>query len=505
MGRNMQFRNLALGGSSAVLASLSLWSSAAVAQDALAATVGAEASMVLQAAAQDDTSAEGDFLKRHTPQGNTVELGAFAGLVFISDANSFRGAPSTTGGVLAPRPYAEYKQPAPELGARLGYFPLSFLGAELEGLVGLAKADTGEAGTLWAGRAHLVAQLPGWRLVPFVLGGAGYWAVSNKVSGNDSDPAFHFGGGVKLAANENLSFRVDVRDSITNQRAYGDAPNSLEVSAGASLVLGRSKAPADTDQDGYLDGADICPMEAGVTPDGCPVRDRDGDQIMDRDDRCPDQSGFAPLGCPVLDADADGINDDSDQCLNEPGLAPLGCPDRDGDSVIDRNDQCPGVAGIPPLGCPGDTDQDGFADPDDKCPTEAESKNGFEDSDGCPDELPEAVKKFTGVIAGIEFALNKDTIRSSSFGVLNKAAKILREYPSLKVEITGHTDDTGAREHNLTLSQQRADSVKGYLVSQGVGIDRITTRGAGPDEPLLKEKTKKARQKNRRIEFRIQQ
>jgi OOP family OmpA-OmpF porin len=375
------------------------------------------------------------------------------------------------------------------LGARLGYFPLSFLGAELEGLVGLAKTDSGEAGTLWAGRAHLVAQLPMWRVVPFVLGGAGYWAVFNKVSGNDSDPAFHFGGGVKLAANEDLSVRVDVRDSITNQRAFGDAPSSLEVSAGASLVLGRSKAPADSDGDGYLDGEDVCVMEAGVAPDGCPVRDRDGDQIMDRDDRCPDQAGFAPLGCPVLDADADGVNDDSDQCLNEPGLAPLGCPDRDGDSVIDRNDQCPGVAGVPPLGCPGDTDQDGFADPDDKCPTEAESKNGFEDSDGCPDELPEAVKKFTGVIAGIEFGLNKDNIRPSSFGVLNQAAKILTEYPSLKVEITGHTDDTGGRDHNLTLSQQRADSVKGYLVSQGVGVDRIITRGAGPDEPLLKEKT----------------
>jgi outer membrane protein OmpA-like peptidoglycan-associated protein len=194
----------------------------------------------------------------------------------------------------------------------------------------------------------------------------------------------------------------------------------------------------------------------------------------------------------VLDADADGINDDSDQCLNEPGLAPLGCPDRDGDSVIDRNDQCPGVAGVPPLGCPGDTDQDGVADPDDKCPTEAESKNGFEDSDGCPDELPGAVKKLTGVIAGIEFGVNKDNIRSSSFGVLDQAAKILTEYPSLKLEITGRTDDTGARDHDVKLSQQRADAVKGYLVAKGVGVDRIITRGAGPDEPLLKEKTKKS-------------
>lgn len=485
---------------------LSAGAPAAHAQETLAATaVGAEASVALQSSAQEDTRTGGDFLQQYTPQANTVELGAFAGMVFISDQNSFRGPPSSTGGALTPRPYSEYKQPAAELGARLGYFPLTFLGGELEGLVGLAKADRGDAGTLWAGRAQVVVQAPFWRVVPFAVGGAGYWAVFNNTSGDDSDPAFHFGGGVKLAANDSLSFRVDVRDTITNSRALGDAPNSLEVSAGASLVLGRSKAPTDRDGDGFLDGKDSCPTEPGVAPEGCPVRDRDGDQILDGDDRCPDQAGLAPLGCPVLDSDSDGIPDDSDQCLKEPGLAPLGCPDRDGDGVLDREDQCPTVAGVPPLGCPGDSDGDGFADPDDKCPSEAESKNGFEDTDGCPDVLPDAVKRFTGVIAGIEFDLNKDSIRSSSFNVLDEAAKILEEYPSLKVEVAGHSDDTGAHDYNVKLSRQRADSVKAYLVSKGVGTDRINTRGAGPDEPLVNEKTSSARQKNRRIEFRIQQ
>jgi outer membrane protein OmpA-like peptidoglycan-associated protein len=508
LGCSMRFHCLVLGGSSAVSASLSLWAPALSAQEALATTVGAEASVALQSstpASTEDSSAEGDFLHRYSPQANTLELGAFAGMVFISDGNSFRAPPRTSDGVVMPRPYSEYKQPAPELGARLAYFPLTFLGGELEGMVGLAKADGGESGTLWAGRVHVVAQAPFWRVVPFVLGGAGYWAVFNKSSGDDSDPAFHFGGGVKLAANDALSFRVDVRDTITNQRAVGDAPNSLEVSAGASLVLGRRKAPTDRDGDGYLDAQDACPSEAGVAPQGCPLRDRDGDQILDGDDRCPDQAGPAPLGCPALDADADGIPDESDQCVHEPGLAPLGCPDRDGDSVLDRDDQCPGVAGVPPLGCPGDSDQDGFADPDDKCPKEPETKNGFEDSDGCPDVLPDAVQRFTGVIAGIEFDLNKDSIRSSSFNVLDQAAKILEEYPSLKVEIAGHSDDTGAHDYNVKLSHQRADSVKGYLVSKGVSADRINTRGAGPDEPLVNEKTAGARQKNRRIEFRIQQ
>ena len=65
--------------------------------------------------------------------------------------------------------------------------------------------------------------------------------------------------------------------------------------------------------------------------------------------------------------------------------------------------------------------------------------------------------------------------------------------------------DTGAHDYNVSLSQKRADSVKAYLVSKGIGADRIHTRGAGPDEPLVNEKTGAARQKNRRIEFKIQQ
>ena len=111
------------------------------------------------------------------------------------------------------------------------------------------------------------------------------------------------------------------------------------------------------------------------------------------------------------------------------------------------------------------------------------------------------MKKFSGVIAGIQFDVNQDSIRAASFGVLDEAAKILSEYPELRVEITGHTDDTGAHDYNVKLSQQRADSVKGYLVSRGVSAARVATRGAGPSEPLASERTATARQKNRRIEL----
>ncbi len=472
-------------------------SAAQLAASADLSTVGASGSIA------DDGTADSDYLHRYPPFANALELGAFAGLLLVSDNNSFRGPATDSGGVRTPRPYSEYS-PAPEFGARVAYFPLSFLGAELEGMIAPAATDSGEGATVMSGRAHVIVQAPFWSIVPFALGGAGYWMAMNSTSGDDSDPAFHFGGGVKVAATSDLAFRLDVRDTITNQRAIGDYPNNVEVTAGASFVLGRpNNAPEDADADGLRDTDDRCPQEAGPAPSGCPLLDRDGDQIRDAQDQCVDEPGLAPTGCPAGDADTDGVLDSDDQCVHEVGIIPSGCPDGDADGILNRDDQCPTVAGLAPIGCPGDADSDGFVDSADKCPDNAETKNGFEDNDGCPDEIPDVVKTFTGAIRGIEFDVNKDTVRQSSHMVLDQAAAILEAYPTLRVEVIGHTDDTGSREHNLELSQARANAVRSYLVSQGVEESRIIARGAGPDEPLLTEKTPQARQKNRRIEFQI--
>jgi OOP family OmpA-OmpF porin len=244
-------------------------------------------------------------------------------------------------------------------------------------------------------------------------------------------------------------------------------------------------------------------MEPGLPPDGCPIRDRDGDGFPDPKDECPAEPGIAPSGCPVRDADADGVLDAADECRDVPGVAPTGCPDKDQDGVLDRDDQCLDVPGIAPKGCPADSDGDGFVDPQDKCPNEAEVKNGFEDDDGCPDEIPDAVKKFTGVIKGIEFETNKSEIRASSLPLLDSAAGLLNRYPTLKVMIVGHTDNVGSHDKNVELSRKRAESVKAFLVKQGIAFDRIETRGEGPDEPLTSNTTRAGRQANRRIEFQI--
>lgn len=429
------------------------------------------------------------------PRGNLLELGLFGGLLFVSDRNALHDPA---------RPFANFRNPVPEIGLRLAYFPLSFLGAEAEFAVGAAGLDGGENATTWAGRGHLILQAPTRRVVPFALVGGGRMGISSDLAGEDDDPAFHFGAGLKFNLHRRVALRLEARDTITRQRPASDTAHHFELLAGVSLVFGRPKPrPLDTDRDGVIDLQDQCPMEAGTPPDGCPIRDADGDGILDPQDQCPAEAGIEPTGCPVRDADGDGVEDDADECANVAGIPPTGCPDGDGDGILDRDDRCLDEVGVAPDGCPPDSDGDGFVDPRDQCPNEAENVNGFQDEDGCPDQIPDVVKKFTGVIRGINFEKNKAEIVAGSRPLLDEAAAVLIEYPTLKVMVVGHTDSSGSRDYNVTLSQQRADSVKTYLVEHGVSAERIMTRGEGPDQPIADNASRAGRQKNRRIEFTI--
>jgi outer membrane protein OmpA-like peptidoglycan-associated protein len=258
-----------------------------------------------------------------------------------------------------------------------------------------------------------------------------------------------------------------------------------EILAGFSLVLGRvpPRAPEkdlDPDKDGFLDPGDKCPKLAGVAPDGCPAIDSDNDTFLDKVDKCPYEAGIAPDGCPPPDADKDGFLDADDACPQEPGIAPDGCPP------------------------PPDTDGDGIIDKLDKCPLEPENYNGFEDEDGCRDDLPkEVVWNPNQPIEGIFFEFGKDKIQKKSFKTLDAAVKVLKDFPSLRIEVSGHTDDVGSEEANIDLSRRRAESVKNYMVEKGVEASRVETVGFGRSKPIDTGKSTKARAKNRRIEFRV--
>jgi OOP family OmpA-OmpF porin len=167
-------------------------------------------------------------------------------------------------------------------------------------------------------------------------------------------------------------------------------------------------------------------------------------------------------------------------------------------------DQCPEQEGVAPDGCPiRDTDGDGIFDDKDRCPKEPETKNGFEDGDGCPDTVPEAVKKFSGVVEGIYFDQGKATIRPQSRKVLDNAVKVMKDYPSITLEISGHTSSEGDPAFNQRLSQERADAVKQWLVEAGIPAQSVKTRGVGSEEPIANNKTPAGRVKNRRIEFKV--
>ena len=305
----------------------------------------------------------------------------------------------------------------------------------------------------------------------------------------------------------------------------------------------------DTDGDGWCDAwltdeimavgfgckpVDDCPEVPGEDAfNGCPNPDTDGDGWCDpwitdpelamkfncqMTDMCPNHAGDAEnTGCPNPDADGDGI------CA--PYVEELGLYDN---FFCSGNDMCPDE----PEDFDDFEDEDGCADPDndhdgicdpwvaemgllekyahicrgtDKCPLEAETINGIKDDDGCPDKGKQLVFVLEDKIEikdKIYFDNNKATIQKKSNSLLDKLAQTILANPSIvKVSVEGHTDDTGKYEHNMKLSQQRAESVVAALVKRGVAPERLNAIGFGPDRPLDPAKTKAARALNRRVEF----
>ncbi len=414
------------------------------------------------------------WIKRYRPTRNMFEAGLYGGVLLPAKDHEL---------YLPTETWQPYARVAPDIGLRFGYLPLSFLGIEIEGGVAPTKTEDGGGALLGMFRGHLLAQLP-YRIAPFVVVGIGM--LGTTALGKDVDPALHFGGGVKFYINNLLALRLDLRDNVSTARGVeAGRTHHPEFLLGLSVTLGRKKPvekPVDSDGDGFLDKDDACPTVPGVAPDGCPAPelDSDGDGFLDKDDACPTVPGVAPDGCPPVDGD------------------------RDGDGFLDSVDKCPDVAGVDPDGCPPpDSDGDGIIDANDKCPNDPETFNNYQDEDGCPDTLPTEVQKFTGVIQGIFFDVDKDVVKPNSRKTLDNAAKVLAEFPDTKLEISGHTDSDGDHDHNVDLSRRRADAVKKYLVDKGIDAGRITTRGAGPDEPISDNTTKAGKAKNRRIEFKL--
>jgi len=421
-----------------------------------------------------------------------VELGGFVGGHYFSDFNELGVVDGSN---------AKGLDHAITLGLRAAVG--IYRNFDLEAEVAVAPTSPGDSDTSVTAlgfRGHALYHLDVGveNLRPFVLLGAGSSTSFSQDTNqflNDTDFVFHGGIGAKYAIKDGWGARVDAR-----------------------LLL-----PPSTQDDGLtMDAELLIGFYKEFDFDDVIILDDDGDGIRNKEDECPqkaeDMDNFEDEdGCPEdQDTDEDGIADSKDQCKNEKedmdGFKDDdGCPeaDNDGDGIDDGADACPLVAedidGFKDTdGCPEpDNDDDGIADGQDQCPDKPETSNGFQDTDGCPDELPAVVKKFSGEIKGIRFQRGSAKIRSSSNSVLNAAAAVFLEFGDLRLEVQGHTDTTGKPERNTKLSQERADSVKNYLVSKGIAADRIESKGYGQDVPVADNETAAGREANRRVEFKL--
>ncbi|WP_238388320.1 OmpA family protein [Sinimarinibacterium sp. NLF-5-8] len=190
--------------------------------------------------------------------------------------------------------------------------------------------------------------------------------------------------------------------------------------------------------------------------------------------------------------------------------------DSDGDGVPDSRDQCPdtpaGVA-VNDVGCPLDSDGDGVPDAEDECPNTPPGANVL--ANGCAlqgdcrkprpgeqvDENGCAAQTF--VLRGVKFEFDSDRLTPDARNTLNEVAGTLQAYPSVNVDVQGHTDNIGTDAYNLGLSERRANSVKDYLEEQGVDGSRMTPVGYGATQPIADNNSEEGREENRRVELSV--
>ena len=318
----------------------------------------------------------------------------------------------------------------------------------------------------------LIHFFPEGSVVPFIAVGVGGMHYGSDFQKKDK-LTVDYGAGVKFFITDNVALRADVRHVMPLNDKYND----LLVSVGVNFAFGGKKKVYDSDQDGVFDDVDKCPdtpLGVKVDKDGCPI-DSDNDGVPDYLDKCPDTPAGVVVdkdGCP-LDSDKDGVPDYLDKCPD----TPLGVR-------VDKD------------GCPLDSDKDGVPDYLDKCPnTPAGAKV---DKDGC---MHEKVSKTLNV----EFDTAKYDIKSKYHQNIKEVADFIKSYPSTKVVIEGHTDNVGKEAYNVRLSQNRANSVKQYLIDKfGIDATTIEAVGYGPSRPVADNSTPEGKQKNRRVDAVLQ-
>ena len=295
--------------------------------------------------------------------------------------------------------------------------------------------------------------------VDFLVGARIKDENDNKTK-NESDfkqTDFALSGGVQIMPNSPVSFTVryihglaDIRDASSNTTTFSGAFHNRGIQGTLNFRLfgGPKKAVAIT-----TPAPPVVVEEKPVVvveppkPDPCAL-DTDKDGVMDCNDKCPDVAGVARYnGCPIPDTDGDGVNDEEDNCPSLPGpVSNHGCP------LVDQSTQ----------------------------------------------------SKVDMMTKNISWTTSRGyTIATKSNKSLDQIASMLTADPNLKVTVAAYTDNVGSDEDNKTLSQNRADAVKAYLVSKGVKDTQITATGYGEEQPIADNGTAAGRTKNNRVEIKL--
>jgi outer membrane protein OmpA-like peptidoglycan-associated protein len=398
----------------------------------------------------------------------TVEFGVFAKKNWFGDSY---GLADRTGG-----------------GLRLGFFPAKFVEIAASGAYtptryafSSGRVDqVNAAGELVfnVGLDPHAAMFFGGRYVYNKYFDRGNQLPGISAEGHESGPGalvgfrFGIGGHLSVRVDGNVDFMGVVGDP---NFALNSAPDSTDqhwgFSAGLAWMFGNTGAVGDADHDGVKDNVDQCPD----TPRGVKV--------------------VKETGCPP-------VNQDSINAAKAAAEAAAAAKAREDSIAAAERARADSIAAAE------------RARADSIAAAERAAAQAARDSAAMAaglsaaqiQALRDSLAKLTSANAkvtlpGVNFATGTATLTQSSRFILDEVAATLNDNPTINVEVSGHTDNTGGRKLNERLSQQRADAVRNYLVSKGVSGDRMTAKGYAWDRPVASNATRAGRALNRRTEL----
>jgi outer membrane protein OmpA-like peptidoglycan-associated protein len=352
----------------------------------------------------------------------------------------------------------------------------------------------------------------GWSPYLYAGGGLLYYEYERRPAGAPAKKQSGRTGVIPLGVGAQIMVDSKVAVDVSGgyHLTFGDGITSfISTKKGSywNMMIGVMVVGDDEDADPDKDGL-VTKEEKRIRTDPRNP-DTDGDRLTDGEE--VRRYSTDPLN---PDTDGDGLTDGDEVRVH--ATDPLN-PDTDRDRLLDGAE----VTTYTTNPLKPDTDGDGLTDGDEVLTHKTDPLNPDTDggsvADGVEvrrdtnplnpsDDIPkkETLAVEIGrpiVLEGLVFEFNSARIRPQSEPVLENALGILNENPLIEVEIHGHTDNVGKASYNLKLSQDRANSVRQWLVNRGVDPARMTTKGFGFVRPIAPNDTEEGRQKNRRIEF----